>query len=289
MPKTKSAQRQLTGPTKGQLGLFGAESAEDAGQVKENALIAMSAAEERAIMAAAQGEVAIGWVYQYEQGTKTVTGISYPGYREIFRRTRRRLYPDYVEKPTITLDKDDPRGGVLIGRCVVRVRTGKLIEIIPVEVEQPVFTQSKAGGQYPNFHARRSLMGKLVRSAMEAYITDDVAGKFLSQCLKTKERVEALTEKDAKGGKSANADPISTAKRNLIFSLAASAGVDINNKLTKRKFRGLILQQFKTRLSQCSVQQLDTVAGWLRENIAKFGKEALQSAVEHATPIEEAG
>ena len=123
---------------------------------------------------------------------------------------------------------------------------------------------------------------------MECYLTDDVAGKFLSQCLKTKERVEALTEKDARGGKSANADPISTAKRNLIFSLAATAGVDVNNKMTKRKFRGLVLEQFKTRLSQCSVQQLDTIAAWLRENIEKYGKEAVQGAVERAKPIEEA-
>jgi len=287
--KKGGKSRALAKPSAGQMALFGGGSEVDAdsGQIRENALVAMSQSDERAILAEAQGAVAIGWVYSYEQGGKEVTGISYPGYRHMFRSSQKRLYPDFVEKPTITLDKDDPRGGVLIARCVVRVGKGKNAEIIPVEVEQSVFTQGRGGGKFPNFHARRSVMGKLIRSAMECYITDKVAAKFLSQCLKTKDRVEALSEKDTRGGKSTHADPVGTAKRNYIFSLADSAGVDVNNKMTKRKFRGLIATQFGTRLSQCSVQQLDAIAKWLRENLEKYGKGALVSAVEAAEPIPE--
>lgn len=275
----KKAKKRFPPPAGSQTNLFGADESGDAAAAanRERGIIAISQADERAIMAAADGQMASEFVYRYQQGNQTVTGISYPGFLKIFETVYKAPLPEFLEGPTIELVRDDPRGPTLVASCVVAHPKNKKVRV-PAYAEQSVFLNPNDGSKRGNYHARAVVLGKLIRNAIKGIIPMDKAAQFLAKCLNTKAMLE-LKQGEGGGGNGGGGRRTRLA---LLFSMAQSNGVDVNKDAGKKKFLAFIEAQFKRRLSDCSEEQLAAMARWLDENIKRHGKEAFQSAVEAA-------
>lgn len=284
MPK-KKISKGLPKLDKGQLALFvkaaSGEVEEDTTEMKEKASTAMVRADERAILSGIEGQMAMGWVYQYTQGNQTVTGISYPGFRELYRRCFKTDRLQWAEFPIVTMTPkdEDPRGPTLVAYGVI-CNLKHLKEQWPVFAEEPLMKWRSEGSSRPNYHARAVVIGKHLRNAMKLVCPDRQAAAFLDHCLKEKKKVERIV---GSGSGIEKASPVRTARLNQLFSMAKGYGLNINDQETRKKFTEFLAGQFKMRLSAMNDDQLGSVGQWLRDSVDKHGKDMFIGAVENVT------
>lgn len=279
MPK-KKINKSLPKLDKGQLALFvkagEGQVVEDSVEVRQMATAAMVAADERTILAGAEGLTAAGWVYQYTQGDQTITGISYPGFRALYRRVYKTDLLVWRKFPEMVCSADDPRGPTLIVYGEI-CHPKETKQVWPVWAEEPLMKRTRTGSTYPNFHARAVVTGKHLRNGMKIVTPENDAAIFLAHCLKEKVRVEHLSG----GGGAEKASPVRVARLNQLMSMAKGYGLNINDQETKKKYSEFLARQFKMRLSAMSDDQLGNVAQWLQESVDTHGKDAFVGAVEH--------